>query len=410
MNSLRPTRPTDVVQDFQHRGSRRGFTLLEVLMVAALIAILAAMILPVVQRSKGRSRQVECLSRIRQVGLAYQMFAHDHNSRFPFQTPVRDGGTLEMVQSAPGLGHNVQYAFRHFQALSNDLPNLTVLICPADERTNATSFPALRNENLSFFAAVTAQPGRSDSILGGDRNLAGSTGAGSVGGGAVLRFGPDAMLAWTKAGHQYRGNLLHADGHVEMHSSGALQNAFRSSPGPVSVWLPVGGPTTLSPAGAGSSSGPAAGSGTPGAGGASGPGSVSGQPGGLVAVQNVFNAPPDVEGGADLGSPRREATIANSAASAGPIPAPVARPAARRDPPPAAQGKKPPVATNAANGRPATNSPTAPPPVESPVAAAVTPVQPSPCWWCWLVLLAVGMAVSFLVGMRMQRRRPPAAN
>ena len=60
-----------------------GFTLIELLVVIAIIAILAAMLLPVLARSKSTAVSVQCLSQMRQIGLATMMYADDHNGCLP---------------------------------------------------------------------------------------------------------------------------------------------------------------------------------------------------------------------------------------------------------------------------------------------------------------------------------------
>ena len=57
---------------------QRGFTLIELLVVIAIIAILAAILFPVLPRAKEAGRRVRCQSNLRQIGIAFSMYVADH--------------------------------------------------------------------------------------------------------------------------------------------------------------------------------------------------------------------------------------------------------------------------------------------------------------------------------------------
>lgn len=118
---MRPARPTRLFV---------GFTLIELLLVMAIIAILAALLIPAAGRAKLHAQRVSCASNLRQVSLAYHNFVHDHGGKFPMQVSTRDGGIRELLTTPCDAA--CTNAYRILQVLSNELINPRLLICPSD--------------------------------------------------------------------------------------------------------------------------------------------------------------------------------------------------------------------------------------------------------------------------------------
>jgi prepilin-type N-terminal cleavage/methylation domain-containing protein/prepilin-type processing-associated H-X9-DG protein len=245
-----------------------GFTLVEMLVVMAIIAILAAMLLPAISRGKMHAQRVACAGNLKQVGLAFHNFAHGHGGKLPMQVSTRDGGVAELLLT----NYCCTNLILPFLALSNELVATRLLICPSDSSpAPATNFAQLLNPSfgvhtcwrshssyLANFHLASEDVGLSDSVLARDRNLVLARKLYSPMTGSFYSTQVTELFAseWNGELHRFKGNILFADGHVVCLKNGPeLRSALsrnRRAPRPASVvqnsaTLPAWGPAGSAP-------------------------------------------------------------------------------------------------------------------------------------------------------------------
>jgi len=86
---------------------RRGFTLVELLVVIAIIAILIAMLLPVLSRAKKAASMVTCAANQKQIMTAFMMYTQENKGNMPI--PPRIGDTFNPVPNAPFYNASLMY-------------------------------------------------------------------------------------------------------------------------------------------------------------------------------------------------------------------------------------------------------------------------------------------------------------
>ena len=188
-----------------HSSRSRAFTLVELILVVAMLGLLATIFVRAQADTESHIMRdrIACVSNLKQVGLGFRMWSNDHNDKFPMQTAAAKEGSLEAIDQ--------QEPWRHFLALTNELPNPKVLVCPADNRKPATNHLTLTATNISYFAGLDADETLVQTLLAGDRNV--TNGAAPKNG--IIELTGTHPAGWTEAMHNEKGNLGLADGSVQ---------------------------------------------------------------------------------------------------------------------------------------------------------------------------------------------------
>jgi len=90
----------------KRKGGAVGFTITELLVVMAIIGVLAAIVFPVVIKTKESARTTECLSNMRQLGLGLTIYLDENSDRFPSAVPW--GSPSYWAQSEQGSQKTIQ--------------------------------------------------------------------------------------------------------------------------------------------------------------------------------------------------------------------------------------------------------------------------------------------------------------
>jgi type II secretory pathway pseudopilin PulG len=208
-------------------GERRGLTLLEAVIVVAILLVVAGVLLPLLAPFKAKASRVACTNNLKQIGLSFRIFATDHSDAFPMQVSTNQEGSSEFRNSSE--------VFRHFLVLSNELGTPKILVCPQDLRTNAPNFDNLANSNISYFVGLDGNETRPDVVLSGDSNL--TTNEIPVRSG-IFPITSQTRIGFTRERHITHGNICMSDGSVQVVSSSNLWQVFQST-NSFTNWLAV---------------------------------------------------------------------------------------------------------------------------------------------------------------------------
>jgi len=220
-----------------------AFTLLELLVVIAIISILAALLLPVLSKSKAKAKGLQCLSNLKQLTTAWMMYPVDYNDLLVVNTVGPNtnswaAGWLDLTDPTDTDNTNVATIMSPEGLLWPYSKSLAIYVCPADPNTidiNGINYPLVRSVSmnqrlnggeynsapLSLFNnpnkySAIINPGPATTFVFIDER------ADSINDGFFVVVmedtGPQAVIGNTPADyHNGCSSVSFADGHVEIH-------------------------------------------------------------------------------------------------------------------------------------------------------------------------------------------------
>jgi competence protein ComGC len=256
----------------EHSGEK-AFTFTELLVVLATVGVLILLPISALAISKSASARLECVSNLKQIGMAFRLWANNNDGRFPMRTAAKDGGPNFNGSAASSAtyiamgGTPATALWTMFSVMSNELSTPKILYCPAEydstvgqatvwrdtnnattdfNNTSPTATTPNGNSRLSYFLGLDAHDSSPSMLLAGDHNIGpgiagdpdsppqtlwgwGSSSAITVSSASANATSTNLALvtaAWANNGHQKLGNIVLSDGSVERFNTAKLREGL----------------------------------------------------------------------------------------------------------------------------------------------------------------------------------------
>lgn len=220
-----------------HSHKRAAFTLVELLTVIAIISILASILLPAFATAREKARQTACMSNMRQLGLAFTIYAQDYDEGFP---GAGSGGTLIapcILRPNTGSGwiRDQRITDETYKCDRTVLPvpngalysytkNERIYVCPSDPSSDTKTLSYSMNERLDNQGLPQVQS-PSSCVLLVDESKTLNDGFFALPTQSNPPPGPDMFLETDRPTDKHNGgaNYSYVDGHAKWHKAAQMK-------------------------------------------------------------------------------------------------------------------------------------------------------------------------------------------
>jgi len=202
---------------------RRGFTLVEMLVVIGIIAVLAGILFPVFARARAAARRTQCISNLKQLGQALEMYSSDYDDLYPWACDAPDKYCPQIWNGYPQWQMWIPYMPQIQDVLQSYTKNREVFHCMSD-----SGYDYLENTIYPLDARPSAFEAHGCSYHWRTEIVFEHMGPSLLAQPAETNILMDGHGSW-HGGRSYssgRWNVLYGDGHVKNINAEQLDEAW----------------------------------------------------------------------------------------------------------------------------------------------------------------------------------------
>jgi prepilin-type N-terminal cleavage/methylation domain-containing protein len=159
--------PTSIPSCGPQREAKLAFTLVELLVVVAIIAVLASMLLPAVVKTKAKVQGIQCLNNTRLLTLGWFLYADDHEGKLcPNRVGSGDSwvrGVLDFVNTNPDNTNTLYLVDARYAKIAPYAPAAACFKCPLDRSMvnySRWNYPRVRSVSMNYAVGAAENPGQ----------------------------------------------------------------------------------------------------------------------------------------------------------------------------------------------------------------------------------------------------------